>query len=340
MTVPNQTLVFLPENCTDFANTEVFTLHNSTNIQDKPRVKLFIHDDYVWRLKPHSFSRGASYDSVEDTAKERYVYTDEGKPVKSMLVFDRDDMKTGFLLKDSEYYISLKYDLTYNLISMFYKKHQREPIVDTEMDYVKSGGVVDRPKEEDDKYLTLRDYQDLLIDTMDSNWKYVPVKILERILTNISEEIEEAGDKYYKITEALINKFLLGKVEKIVDHFPKSLPIPEDYPEDIKKSNKYVFSCNLLISLLPKPSYKSLIGVEPIKKHFQKYMKHRKELMAVSKERKIVEMNVMNVGLSNGSVSNGNYKGKIKKLVKKTVVTKKNIPVGRGAIDGFFKRAK
>lgn len=332
-------LIFLPETCKDFENTEIFTLHNPTNILDKPRIKIFIHDDQVWQLKPHSFSKGSAYNSVEDTAKEKYFYTNEGKPVRSMLLFDEDESKGVTILPQSQYYISLKYDVTYNLIAMFYKKFQIDPIEDTEMDYVRS--INDKKvisfKLADDKYQTLRDIHELLIDTMDTNWKLIPSSILETKLRNIAEEIEEGGDKYYKITEPLIQKYLFRKVDLIANDFPESIPIPVDYPEDIQKCNKYVFSCNLLISLLPKPCYQSLMRMDPMIGYYEKYMEYRKSLVEISEERKIVELNVMNIGIANG---NGNGKNKVKKTVKKSAVTKKIVAVGRGAIDGFFKMAK
>ena len=118
----------------------------------------------------------------------------------------------------------------FNLIGFFFKDASE---VEQECDYIKPL-VKNETIKVDDKFLPLRDYHDLLVDTYDKQWMNISLKTLENALSEISEVIEEAGDKYYKITREKITNVLISRVQKIVENFPKSLPIPIDYPDEIK----------------------------------------------------------------------------------------------------------
>lgn len=116
---------------------------------------------------------------------------------------------------------------------------------------------------------------------------------------------------------------------------------------------KIIRCCQLLISLLPQRIYHALTQedtitvitvsdeseVLTIKKCFTKIEKYKESTAVSEQERKLLAQSAMQVGLSNGSTVNDAGNNKIKKPpITKKNVTKKKVTVGKGAIDGFFKK--
>lgn len=325
-------IILLPQNgnSTDL-KIELFTLPHPSNNESKTSLKLFTQNDKLYQIRNHQFSKSCQFKETENLANDQYHYTHDGSPLKSIFLVNEDDPSDGEIISNSALQISLFYDLAFSLIGVFYKDSKSA----SEEEYVK--GKIDEGKtgKLDDRFLTVRDYHDLLVDSHDPNWNMIPLSLLEDRLTPISELTEEAGDKYFKITEDAIVNHLLNKVEKIVENFPKSLPIPMDYPEDIQNCLKYIMACNLLISMIPIHAYKKLVKSSKIEEYTQKYKKYREENDSVIKERKLLTENAMSVGIQ----TNESFEKK-RKVTKKTVVVKPKVSVGKGAIDGFFKRQK
>ncbi|CCF58308.1 hypothetical protein KAFR_0E01540 [Kazachstania africana CBS 2517] len=342
-------LFLLPELKSE-SRLQLFTLPNPSNIKSKETLLLFqttdsvSSKDIIYRLQDHSFSKPCARKNSEELAKGTYHYTNESQPIKSMFLLNEDDRKDGYVLESSTFKHATIYDLTYSLIGFYFKNS----VTEDEKDYIDCD-IKSEESSESDRYLTLRDYHDLLTDSHDKNWAFVSMESLETALVKICDTIEEAGDSYYKIRLHKIIGFLSSKVLKIVDNFPKSLNLPIDYPEDIKYCGKVVLACNLMISLIPKEAYRKLrqssentgstsedtdiLENISISGCFDKYNKYKKEIAAQVAEKELLTQTAMNVGL--GSKSG---KQAIKKGIRKVTVAKKKVAVGKGAIDGFFKR--
>lgn len=331
-------IILLPKELGNITEINIFELPSPSNNLTKPSIRLFKlgNDHHLYQLNTFTFSKGCAHKEKEYLINDSYHYTDDGKPIKSAFIINENDRSDGFILEDSDFEVSTRYDITFSLIGAYFKESK----VNDELSYVEDKTVDTKIKTltSDDRFSTLTDYHDLLIDNHDNGWSNISKDTLRFALGNISETIQEAGDEYYKIKEDLICKFVLGKIKKIVDNFPSSLPIPIDLPIEIKQHRKVVMACNILISLIPIEAYRRILtssqeldGIN-VKESFEKYKLYEKENAAKVAERDILAQNAINVGLSDGMT-----KKPLKKIAKK-VIPKKKVATGKGAIDGFFKK--
>lgn len=102
---------------------------------------------------------------------------------------------------------------------------------------------------------------------------------------------------------------------------------------------------NLLVSLIPRAAYHNLLTFSPtmdsgclnpdIKASFIELENYETTNELQNAERELLMKSAMNVGLN----SNGRVSLPVKKVTKKIVQNKKpKVAIGKGAIDGFFKR--
>lgn len=328
----------------------VFTLPHPTNNESKGRVKLIqAPNGKIFQLKSHTFSKSCQYNDKADLAEDRYHYTGDGQPLKSIFLTNESDRNDGHVFESGDFQFTAAYDVAFNLIGFYY----RESITRNENEYVKSPVAVlnSDVHSAEPKCFTARDYHDFLVDNHDKEWSKVSLDTLQNALSNVAELIDEAGEIYYKITPQRITSYLAGKVQKILQNFPKSLPIPTNLPEHVRVSFKTIMSANLLISLIPKLAYQELKSTSPhsetalsdagiaevnIPKAFSTYQTYEKSKSALDKEQEMQLRAAMTVGLSTSSVAPA------KKAVKKNTVNAKKIKVisGKGSIDGFFRKAK
>lgn len=328
--------IFLPKDGVLPEEIKIFKFPSPSNNISKPSLNLFIYNEKVYQIQDYSFSKSCKYKEIENLASEKYHYNNDGEPIKSAFLINEADRSDGEIISSNLFQVSTLYDLAFSLISFFYK----ESISNTEEEYVtrKLPESQKSVKKVDNRFLTVRDIHDILIDTYNTNWSLIPMTLLENALTRVAQCTEEGGDKYYKITEETILNFLLIKVEKIVNNFPRSLPISSDYPEDIQNCLKYIMACNLLISLIPFAAYKGLLKSSKLEEYVQKYNEFKERNIQASIDRAALTENAINVGIqNNGSI---NKKKPIKVVKKNTSKNKKKISVGKGAIDGFFKLQK
>lgn len=313
---------------------ELFTLPHPSNIESKKRLQLVEFKGHgIHELRSHQFSKSCSYNEDQDQLEGRYHYTKDAQAIKSTLITNGTDPQDGYVMEHGDFKYFIKYDITFNLIGFFY----RDFVVKDEKDYLKEGDK-DTACQSQDRFLGWRDYQDLLIDTHDVEWGHISPKSLESSLKNVAESIEEGGDLYYKITPEKITCCLVRKVYQILESFASTLPLPVSLPSNIVPYAKVCAAVNLLISLVPRPAYCNLIKYSGqdlnILEAFQNYQEYKKYLKDLSKEKELLVQNAMSVGLSTDSGAEA-----LKKVVKKTSV-KKKVAMGKGAIDGFFKKAK
>lgn len=308
--------------------------HPSNNVSKEPII-IFHHNDKCYRLNTHTFSKGSQYNQAKDLSTEKYHYTNEQNPLKSTFLTNKSDRMDGYILESGDFRYSTKYDLCFSLCGAYYS----ENITQSESDYLNkyTGNSV----EHDDRFLTVRDFQDLLIDKHDQQWAHVSVGVLESALTEISDSIEEAGDTYHKITIEKVVEWLTRKVSKIVDNFPQTLPMEKNMPADITSYARIVYSCNLLVSLIPQLVYRALITSKndtlDIAGAFTKYTEYIETTLQEEKEKEILLQAAVKTGLGNSETKKLGVK---KVVISKRITKVKKITVGKGAIDGFFKKKK
>ncbi|QLG70512.1 hypothetical protein HG535_0A04520 [Zygotorulaspora mrakii] len=324
----------------------VFSLPHPSNTSSKQRVRLMLGSNgQLFELRSHVFSKSCKYNAKSDLADDKYHYTTDDQPIKSVFLTNKEDRSDSYVIESGCFQFAAKYDLTFNLIGYYH----RNSIVAEERDYTRGttepqtcGQPAAHPP-----CLTARDYHDLLVDSHDPAWSGVPLETLQSHLSNIAEPIEEAGEIFYKITSNKITAYLILKVQKILARLPKSLPMPNNLPQELSEALKVVMSVNLLISLIPKAAYSNLVHFSPeqqsvdsiqlnISKAFDTYHNHQKSKLISEKEQELQLNAAMTVGLSVNSA-----KQPKKKVVKKSAINKKvNVASGKGSIDGFFKKSK
>ncbi|SCV05558.1 LANO_0H10132g1_1 [Lachancea nothofagi CBS 11611] len=312
---------------------KIFELPHSSNIESKKPVRVFVHNGTTYQLKKKAFSQGCEYHRARDSANEKYRYTADSKPLKSGILTNAAQRQDGWLLQSGTFEFSTKYDLCFSLCGAFYSDFACKD----ENQFQQVAPSVSATSLEN-RFLMARDFHDNLIEKHSTNWSHVPLETLRDALTQLSESIEEAGDIYHNVTPAKVTQWLVGKVRKIIDGFPASVPLPRNLPEEIHAYAKITFACNLLISLVPRPAYQNLTQYAGsdlnIAKAIQDYNSYQTEAAARQKEQELLIDSAMKVGMSNG---NGN-KPAVKKVTK--VVKTKKIGAGKGAIDGFFRKKK
>lgn len=324
-----KSIILLPKNIS--SDLEIFQIPHPSNNQSKAPLQVFVHDKNIYQIKVQKFSQGCSYEKSKNDFNQTYSYNLEGQPFKSSFLVDELNRDHCYVMEDGEIKYSLKYDLTFSLCGYHYCKN----ITKSEDDYDEHFKV---PTEYPSNFLRIRDLQDHLVDNHSSAWSKIPIELLEFSLKNISECIEEDGDKYFKITCDKITLWLVKKVRKIMCNFPKSLPLPNNLPYDISEYAKIVYSCNLIISLIPQLAYHNLINYDDkefdIKNAFKELNEYQIKVKQIEKEREIISRAAATAGLSS-NLNTVNHGYRVKKSPKHKG---QKVAVGKGAIDGFFKK--
>ncbi|CEP63781.1 Rnh202p LALA0_S09e02366g [Lachancea lanzarotensis] len=328
--VPHR-IVVLTNGCS-MGKLELFELPNPSNIASKRPIKVFISNGKVFQLKKKEFSRGCEFNRARDSANESYHYNSCAEPIKSGILVNNAQRQDGWLLSDGSFEFSTAYDLGFSLCGAFY----RDTISKDENQYQQSEVAGTTAASIENRFLMTRDFLGSLVDQHSPNWTYVPIECLESSLKRLCEYVEEAGDVYYKMSSAKITQWLAAKVKKIIESFPKSVPLPRNIPCEIETHCKAVFACNLLISLVPHRAYHDLIRYEDqdlnLAEAFRQYKIFQDNEVRLRKEQELLIESAIKVGLTKGSTKNP-----VAKKVTKVVKTNK-IKTGKGAIDGFFKR--
>ena len=356
ITLESQELLLFPKDL-DLSEVKyrIIELSNPSLIEGKTPLHILIHDENnsvkVYHFDKYAF-RSKYLVDASHTRKNKRI--DGSKPeenitsARSIFLINEKNREDGMILKQDYLKLLLPYDITYSLISA-YIQDMKDPLSLKEADYLRESQDKNN-KNEDKNFLTVRDYRDKLIERDSIEWNHVPLTLISEKLSLISEEITECDEQYYKITLDHIVKYLIThKIKSIYKKFPSSIPIPTQWPEDIQQCMKIVRICQLLISLIPKRVYQSMteedtlkLELDPqasltVKQCYDKVLAYKKSTAVSDEEKKLLAQNAMQVGLSN-SASDSSNTGRVKKPVPKKVAPKKRVQVGKGAIDGFFKR--
>ncbi|AGO09865.1 AaceriAAL125Wp [[Ashbya] aceris (nom. inval.)] len=328
--VPETYVVILPK-CVENSTLTVFQLPHPSNNRSKGPVRLFIHEGLVYQLQTQKFSRGCAYNSVDDEVNDRYHYTADGQAYKSAIYLNEDDPSQSLVLESGEFDYHTKYDLAFSLCRYYYRNN----VVDTEAECLEPSRQAVKPSS---NFLTVRDFHDELVSVDSPNWSHVPLEVLEAALLRVSDVVEEAGDRYFRLSPQRITKWLSTKVERILPVFPSSLPLPTGIPEEYLLDIKTAWSTNLLLSLLPQLAYWELRNYEGdnlnIKRAFVRQEQYKSEVLEKQKENDILIKSAMSVGFQQDAKREGPPRQTTN--LKSTV--KKKVAIGKGAIDSFFKK--
>lgn len=328
---PNSEVVILPK-CVLDSPIKIFEVPHPSNNTSKNAIKLFIHDNVVYQLQTKHFSKGSPYNKDQDEANDLYHYTADGHPYKSIIAFNPNKtQEEGIVLESGAFDYHTKYDLAYSLCKFYY----RLDVVNDESAYSQADPSIGI--KQSSNFLTLRDFQDVLVDQDGDHWLNVPSQVLDIALHKVCDTIEEAGDKYFKIVEPKILKWLVAKVPRIISVFPESLPFPKDIPDEYLKDIQTCWAVNIMISLLPRSAYWALRNYSnseiDIIKAYENMSKYKQELVIRNKENNVL----INAAMSVGSTRSCNTKHRTNPR-SKTIKNPKKIPAGKGAIDSFFKK--
>lgn len=314
------------------SNVEIFELPHPSNDTSKDPLRLFVHNDQLYQLRTKQFSKDREYNRTNGLNKDKYHYTSDLKPYKSVFMINENDRTDGYVSESSLITYTEKYDLGFSLCGYYY----RNSVVDSEKSCF-SHPIADVKANPDTNFLTALDLQEKLGNVAHKNWAKIPTALFEGTLIKLSEIVEEGGDKYYKIKADIINSWLLNKLVKLKNNFPSSLPVPKSLPTEIAEHLKTIMCCNLLVSLIPQLAYHELICIDSsmlnIKEAFQAYENYKKETFEQEQEKEILIRAAMGTGLSDSKPN----KLVTKKIVKPKI-TKTKVVKGKGAIDGFFKK--
>lgn len=329
-------ICLLPSEIKLLSEAYFFELPASSNNESSSTTKLLKYGTEIYQVTDYCFGKGRKYEKVKDEINDRYHYDEEGKPLRSAIHVNSEDKTNYTVLPNANIKYFSKYDLTYNLIGFKFK----DCVTGKESEYFKPTHK-ETTKKDDDRYLTLRDHQDMLIDNGHENWSQIPSPTLEHCLSNISDQIEEAGDKYYKITLDKILNYLKLRIVNIVENFPNSISVPPSLDKNDLNAFKIFIASNILVSLVPKIIFVSLQDDDiPIEKYdiSVKQAFHDIEVFYKTSTNKDAEQKILLEAATKVGMPGDSGPRQMDKKPKKVVPKKPKVAVGRGAIDGFFKK--
>ncbi|RLV90159.1 hypothetical protein JA1_004757 [Spathaspora sp. JA1] len=244
-----------------------------------------------------------------------------GDAVKSFII--ESGNSDGAIIQSPRTIISSKFNLCYLLISSLYGQKN------------------------DTRFITIDDFMDRL--TWSQN---LPESVLISALEKVCEELNNDDVTFYKfsIEKSLlfINEKILALVDfianqpnSIIDKIKAELTDPtntttEEIPQDILNQLILQYAIDYVCSTYIEDSNFKQDLINKFEYKFDQVEKYLVEIREKQKSLALVEANMNEV--INSTIKNRNKeKEQVKKSTKKIQV--KKVAVGKGALDGFFKRA-
>ncbi|KAK6457285.1 ribonuclease H2, subunit B [Scheffersomyces xylosifermentans] len=322
------------------ANSRVILLPKSSETSSYQLVDIPIPRD-LSRTKPYLVNEGndqktSIYDLSEVKNDNPYTVQDNvpvlknGDPVKSF-IFEASG-EEGAVIQSGKVLVANKFDITWLLISIFYSKDQ----------FTKN-------------FITVEDVMDKLAAIFSQNDKWVHTlsdQCYSESLVKICESIVENREMFYKFSIEKTFEFVKNKVELLREFIAKGensiitnikgkltdkTAAIQDIPETILALMILRYSVDFVCD--------SYVGSK-FKKEFLTYTKYDfteldnylTELQDKQKNLQVVEANMNAVAQSSAQTSSKKKKEDSKKKTTLKKVVKK-VAVGKGALDGFFKKA-
>ena len=318
-----KSIVFLPEDLTP--QNQIITLDHPNYEQSKNLITLIL-------------SHGSESDKqkIYWLQKNRFGKSQEGLDltIKSTFYFKTDQLQKGGIIDNDAIKFTTDYDLSFSLISYFYKLNKLNFVLN---------------KEFESKCETSNDIHMLLFKKCNSNFRYINQKLLRDSLIKICHHIEEDhGEEnkevFFKITEENLLKFFESKIKKIAGKFPSKVwtKISNTYPAlslqdaNISEQAKYFYSLQLMAYLIPFEIYEYLNSKfrTSIYPDFVNYAEV--DYKNAIEKNKHEEMLLNSVKSLNQELQGNNNKEKMPASKKAKT---KTVPKSKG-LDSFFKTKK
>lgn len=256
-----------------------------------------------------------------ESVKSWIFEPESGSPIKPV---------NGSILQSSNLIVSSAFNPVYLLISILYKN----PLLTK-------------------RFITVEDFIDSLTGLFSDDWVQKLSPRFPSCLELISETIIENDEKFYKFSLPVTFDFLGTKVENLVAHFDANpdLQIMKHIKSKLYQSNEteasipaYVLkqaiqlNCiNLILGTYCLPELTSQF-ITSKAYNFMEYEQYLKLLDQKLKDLQAVEQNMNSVVESSSKASKKKVDTKKKTDLKKKAPVKK-VAIGKGALDGFFKKA-
>lgn len=321
------TSIIQVENMNVDEHTKVIVLpekHQSFTILSLPfesnSKKVLLSDDQLYELR--QIDGNNPY--IQDSKKP--VIPRLGMSVKSY-IFENEIQ--GQVISNPNLIASSKYNLIYWLIQITYSNRSKYS----------------------SRFITFDDF----IDKLSSEYAIVSslTKIIEEKMPEIFEVINEGGEVFYKLSINKIFQKLNDKVNKLFETLKKNesfsitTKIKQDLYSDVNNTEIPISILNLSIlkysidlifeSYLNKDIKQDFIKAHKI--NFIELDNYCKELKEKKKSLEVIESNMNSIVQTTTKANNNRNSAKTvtkKKTTKKEV---KKVAVGKGALDGFFKKA-
>lgn len=318
-----KSLIYLPGTLT--SENQIITLDHPNYEENKAQITLIL-----------SNGSDNNQQKVYWLQRNRFGKSPEGNDltVKSTFYFKSDELQKGGIINNDCVHFTTDYDLSFSLISYFYKLNKINFVLN---------------KEFESKFETLNDIHMVLFEKCNSNWRYINQELLKNCLIKICHHIEEdhgeeTKELFFKITEDNFLEFFVSKIKKIADAFPPKVwnKINNSYPAlSLQESKicvqaKFFYSLQLMASLIPFEIYEYLNKTfkTSLYSDFIKYVEvDYKKTIEKNKQEELLLNSVksLNQGLQSNTVK--------EKVISNKKLKTKPVPRSKG-LDSFFKAKK
>jgi hypothetical protein len=242
--------------------------------------------------------------------------------VRSWIFEDND----GMVVQSGNLVVTSKFNLCYLLLSLLYKN----------------------PQMFTQRFITIEDLLDKFSSLYGELIMSIPKEMLLRSLPTLCEIVSQDDEEYYKFSLSKANEFINEKVTalvKFIENGNNSLAdvimakisdaSTPDVPDNIRELAQLNYAIEFVCNSYTLASFKQQFIVSR-QIDFTDLNAYLLKLTEAQKTRAIVEQSVNNIAASNANATKKNP-SQSKKTTKKP--TAKKVAVGKGALDGFFKKA-
>lgn len=328
MIVDSKTKLIILPNSFDISNDEIFNIIKLPygNGQIK---QILVNTSDPNNLQLYELREIKGNNAYLNSENKRITIPKTGVAVKSF-IFENEDQ--GQVIQSPDLIVSSKFNFFYYLVLVTYQNKEK---------FTKS-------------FITYEDFVDKLNDISNGENKWIQQiePVLIRNMKIICEEVNENGECFYKLSIDNVLKTLNNKINKLFEFLNKNeLSITKKIKQElyIDTNNNEIPKKILNLSILNYSidlifeSYLNKSLKEEFKKfndiNFTELSDYIKELQEKKKAIEIVESNMNSIITTTNSTSSKTKEAQSTLNKKKSGKQVKKVAVGKGALDGFFKKA-
>lgn len=287
-------------------------------------------------LKPYLLHKDQLYELREIKGDNPYLANEKKRPViphsgESVKSFIFESTTNGCVIQSPNLIVSSKFNLVYYLISIMHNNNSFSK-----------------------RFITIEDFLDSISSIFENNeWVNAILMLMyTSALSKICETIEENDEMFYKYSNDKVVEYLNNKVTQLVTYLSANsdlsimYKIKQELYDPISEGSNEI-PLDILQLSVAKHSIDMICGsYTPVEVRdqvlnngsydFEKLKTFLKNIQIKRKELELVESNMNEVVETTTKVEVKKNDSK-KKVVKKKQV--KKVAVGKGALDGFFKKA-